>query len=123
MAQPLLLTYNLNADTAAALKRVCDGLRIRCRAVLPWEYALPVGALAGIPVAKVPAASPAPGFGDAMLVICFMLSDQLDGLLAEMRRAGISVPLKAVLTPTNVAWSSAQLHDELVREHEQMTRK
>ena len=122
MAQPTLLTYNLNPEAAAALKRLCDGLNIRCRAVAPSEYALPVGALAGIPVSKAPAAPSGQGFDDAMLVICFMLSDQLDALLAAMRQAGVRVPLKAVLTPTNVAWSSARLRDELAREHEQMNR-
>ena len=123
MAQPLLLTYNLSPDTAAAVKRLCDGLQIRCRAVSPGEFALPVGALAGIPVAKPPSAPPARIFGEAMLVICFMLSDQLDALLAALRQAGVVIPLKAVLTPTNVAWSSARLRDELAREHEQMKRR
>lgn len=122
MAQPLLLTYNLDSITAAALKRACAPLQIRCRAVEPREYGLPVGALAGIPVSAPQADALAQGFADAMLVICFMLSDQLDALLAALRQAGIRVPLKAVLTPTNVAWSSAQLRDELAREHEAMKR-
>ena len=123
MARPTLLTYNLSPQTAAALKRVCEALHIRTRAVLPVEYALPVGALAGIPVSKGPEAPAAQGFSEPMLVICFMLSDQLDTLLAAMRQAGVRVPLKAVLTPTNVAWSSVQLHDALASEHEQMNRR
>lgn len=123
MAQPLLLTYNLNAQTAAALKRLCDGLQIRCRAVQHAEYALPIGALAGIPVARVPAAPSDQSFDDAMLVICFMLSDQLDALLAAMRQAGVRVALKAVLTPSNVVWNSVQLRDALLSEHRTMQGK
>lgn len=123
MARPLLLTYNLNPQTAEALKRLCDGMQIRCRAVQPSEYALPIGVLAGIPVAIAPDAAPAGGFNDAMLVICFMLSDQLDALLPALRQAGLSIPLKAVLTPSNVSWNSIQLHDELAREHALMRRK
>ena len=123
MAQPLLLTYNLNVDASLALKRICDSLQIRCRSVGPGEYGLPVGALAGLPVAKVPEAAPGSGFIDPMLVICFMLSNQLDTLLAALRTAGLQVPLKAVLTPANVTWNSIRLHDELCREHDQMRRR
>ena len=49
MAQPLLLTYNLKPGTAAGLDEICRRLDIRVRAVEPGEYALPIGALAGLP--------------------------------------------------------------------------
>ena len=123
MAEPLLLTYNLSPDAFLALRALCDRLRNRCRTVKPEEYALPIGALAGIPVAAVPAPAPQARFDEAMLVICHMLSDQLDALLEGLRQAGIRVALKAVLTPSNVAWSSIQLHSELAREHAEMRRR
>ena len=123
MVQPLLLTYNLDRVRADGLRALCDRLDIRCRAVLPEEYALPIGALAGIPIAGQAAVAPIEGFDEAMLVICHMLSDQLDALLEGMRASGIRVALKAVLTPANVAWNSRQLHDELAREHAAMRRR
>ena len=119
MAEPLLLTYNLNPHTANRLSALCEGQGIRVRAVGRDEYALPIGALAGIPVAPREPRAQADGFDDEMLVMCHMLSYQLDAFLAGMREAGLPrVALKAVLTPANVTWSSLKLRDELAREHQ-----
>ena len=123
MAEPLLLTYNLNGLTAAGVRGVCEELGIRVREVRREEYALPIGALAGIPMATSGAPS-GQAFDDEMLVMCHMLSDQLDAVLQGMRTRGVPrIALKAVLTPTNVTWSSAQLRDELAREHAAMARQ
>lgn len=119
--QPTLLTYNLNPDTASRLEAVCREQGILLRAVKPFEYALPIGALAGIPVAKGSSGLPTGAFADEMLVMCHMLSHQLDAFLQGMRAGGVPrIPLKAVLTPTNVTWDSLRLHDELAREHAAM---
>ena len=40
--------------------------------------------------------------------------------LDALRRAGIRIALKAVVTETNAGWSSARLHRELAAEHEAM---
>ena len=125
MAQPLLLTYNLKPDTAAGLDMICRRLGIRVRTVGPEEYALPIGTLAGLPMAGTSAdnPTPAPAFDDEMLVMCLMLSDALDAFLKALREAGIRIPLKAVLTPVNVAWNSTALRAELAREHSEMQRR
>ena len=122
MAEPLLLTYNLSPDAFIALHALCGKLGIRCRPVKPEEYALPIGALAGIPVAADASSAAEAGFDDGMLVICHMLSDQLDALLEGLRQGGPRVALKAVLTPSNVAWSAYRLHAELAREHAALRR-
>lgn len=126
MAQPLLLTYNLKSDTAARLDRICRNLGIRVRSVTPGEYALPIGALAGIPVRGTadPVATPTKPFDDEMLVMCHMMSNRLNAFLKAMREEGIPrIDLKAVLTPVNVAWDSTDLHGELTREHGELTRE
>lgn len=124
MAEPMLLTYNLNPHMANRLSALCEAQGIRVRAVRRDEYALPIGALAGIPVAPREPRAQTDGFDDEMLVMCHMLSDQMDGFLRGMRACGIPrIALKAVLTPYNVAWDSRHLRDELAREHEQMQRR
>ena len=125
MAQPLLLTYNLKPGTAAGLDEICRRLDIRVRAVEPGEYALPIGALAGLPVVRTSAEPPTPAatFTDEMLVMGLMMSNELDAFLKALRDAGLRIPLKAVLTPVNVAWNSADLHAELAREHSEMQRR
>ena len=125
MARPLLLTYNLKPGTVAGLDRICQDLGIRVRRVDHNEYALPIGALAGIPVARPSnaEAAAAPPFDDEMLVMCHILSDELDALLKAMREGGVRIGLKAVLTPVNVLWNSTDLHSELAREHASMQRR
>ena len=126
MAKPLLLTYNLKPGTAAGLDKVCRDLGIRVRGVQRDEYALPIGALAGIPVARPSnaEAAAAPPFDDEMLVMCHMMSNELDAFLQAMREAGMPrIGLKAVLTPVNVLWNSTDLHSELAREHASMQRR
>lgn len=126
MAKPLLLTYNLKHDTAAGIGKICRDLGIRVRGVSRDEYALPIGALAGIPVShptnsEVATATP---FDDEMLVMCHMMSNELDAFLQAMREAGIPrIGLKAVLTPINVLWNSTDLHRELALEHAHMKRR
>ena len=123
MARPLVLTYNLDALTAGKLRVLCQKQHIRWRDVRPEEYALPVGALAGIPTAKASPDAPQGGFNDPMLVMCNLLSTQMNAFLQGFRDEGIPrIALKAVLTPTNVTWNSVQLHDELAREHEAVQR-
>lgn len=126
MAQPLLLTYNLKPGTEAGISSICRDLGIRVCAVSPGEYALPIGALAGIPMARAatPDAMSGRPFDDEMLVMCHMMSNELDAFLKAMRGANVPrIALKAVLTPVNVAWNSSDLHRELSREHSEMQRR
>ena len=119
----VILAYNLNPGEEAALEALCRRMDLRCRAVRPEEYALPVGALAGIPVAGT-ATGKTGAFSDPMLVICGLLAPQLDALLQGLREPGMPrAALKAVLTPSNVTWDSVRLHGELAREHAAMRKK
>lgn len=123
MANPLLLAYNLDETTLRQLEALCLKQRIGFCAVPRDQFSLPIGILAGIPVAARPACSPQSGFCEPMLVMCHMLSPQLDAFLAGMRKDGIPrIALKAVMTPSNVAWNAMQLRNELSAEHEAMQR-
>lgn len=123
MAQPILLAYNISPPSAATLAALCERQGIRYRPVTALEYGVPIGALAGIPVGKQGESAPAEGFAEPMLVMCHMLAPQLDAFLSALRGSGLPpIPLKAVLTPFNVAWPARQLRDELAREHEAMQR-
>ena len=123
MANAMVLACNLDIFALGRLKDACAKCGATARIVKPEEYAMPIGALAGIPVRGASQGGAADGFSDPMLVMCGMLSDQLDAFLAALRVAGLRVPLKAVLTPSNVSWSLAALHEELAREHEEIARR
>ena len=46
----------------------------------------------------------------------------LEILLREMKKNGVSIPYKAVVTETNLGWLFHQLYDELAAEHEAMSK-
>lgn len=120
MNAPLVLLYNLDNRNGSRLRLICLKLHIRVRTVAPAELAEPVGALAGL---MEPTGAPAEGapFADEMMVMVHFGGKLLNQFLQEIRAAHLpGVGLKAVLTPTNMEWSSVRLHDELRREHEAM---
>ena len=117
MNTPLLLLYNLNNDKGAKIRRMCLPLGIRARLVAPEEYTLPLGELAEGAASAAPA--PEDPFTDEMLLLVNCPGPLLDRFLQGFRRSKIPpVALKAVLTPTNRAWDSLSLHQELCRERE-----
>ena len=70
--------------------------------------------------------APAPAeevFTEEMLVMHNLTPAQFNGLLDGLRRARATVALKAMVTDTNVAWSSARLHREIAAEHAAMRQK
>ena len=121
MKQPVLLMYNLSGDRARAIAMAAMRLKIRVRRVEPGEYGLPLAVLCGLDAAAGEAESrtqPSP-FEDEMLVMALFPAGMMSAFLQAMRRMGIApVALKAVLTPTNTAWDSARLREELSRERE-----
>ena len=67
--------------------------------------------------AAVPAAPAEPA-----LVLSGFSRQRLDALLAALKRSGVPfIAHKAMLTPTNVSWTFAQLCEELSREHRAVT--
>lgn len=56
-----------------------------------------------------------------MLVLCNFSEARLDALLQGMRRSGIRIALKAMLTESNASWTFLQLYEELLEEHARMT--
>ena len=123
MAGPVLLLYNVGGPAALKIHALCQKLQIRPVDVTAEAFALPLGALAGIPPRQSAPSEPGEPFDEPMLVMANLLSPQFDALLQGLRENGIPrIPLKAVLTPTNLQWNAWQLHDELSREHEAMRR-
>ena len=122
-----------NVKDAARLQKIRFALfklGISGRTVAPEELSPPVGYLCGLDGFSPAEESAAGSFSDEMLVLCGLTGAQLDALLSSCRRGNfikngvqtsrVLIPLKAVVTEDNAAWSSIKLHDELFREHEAM---
>lgn len=119
MKQPVLLCYNLPQESYRKLRLCAMRLKIRVRAVKPWELSEPLESLVATsqPLAQ---ADPCEGaFADEMLVMAYFPAGMGNAFLRLARQSGVlSIPLKAVLTPTNSQWSSLTLHEEISKERE-----
>ncbi|MBR0369022.1 MAG: DUF3783 domain-containing protein [Clostridia bacterium] len=123
MIPPTVLTFNLPPDVHARMRGLAAALGIRVKAVPPESFATPIGAMLGIPAGPADAPAEAGCFSDPMLLMCSLNEAQFNRFLQLLRGPGLPrIPLKAVLTPHNVGWNAFQLHAELSREHEAMTR-
>ena len=119
MKQPVLLMYNLSGERARAISMAAMRLKIRVRRVEPEEYGLPLAILCGLEEASAESARAVQPFEDEMLVMALFPAGMMNAFLQGMRRMGTApVALKAVLTPTNAAWDSVRLREELARERE-----
>ncbi len=120
MKQPVLLCYNLGGEKMQKIRLAAMRLRIRIRPVEKNEYAQTIAALCGLEE-KNDAAYAGAGFEDEMLVMANFPAGMMNTFLSLFRRMGIvPVALKAMLTPTNAAWDSEKLHEEIAGEHQAM---
>ncbi len=122
--------FNLTREKEAALRKICSRQGIKFKVVPPEEFHLPLNVLFGF----VPkgATSPkeegqetkekeAPLFQEEMLLMYQLNGSAMDKFLRSLRQEGVTIPLKAVLTPTNSTWFPQDLLQELQKEHEAMS--
>ena len=58
---------------------------------------------------------------EPFLLMCFFTKKLLDEVLADMKQAGVYIPLKGMLTGTNIGWKLGDLIAEISKEHAYMT--
>ena len=115
MNHPMVLLYNLDNPKGAKIRRMALPLGLRTRLVAPEQYGLTLAALTEGEEPESPWAGE--GFEEEMLLLVNCPGPLLDRFLQGFRRNKIPpVALKAVLTPTNRAWTSLQLREELAKE-------
>ncbi len=113
-----VLLFNINApEKIRQLTILSVRLNFSC-IVVPsdQQYCLISDLLSGTAGARS-----VPAFFDEMIVLEGFGKADLNFLLNEMIRTDTVVPLKAVVTPTNLEWTAAQLHAELRSEHLRMS--
>ena len=119
---PQLLLYNItDPERKKKIKGVLLRLRVRARIIEKEAYVDPIGKAAGMDVSVSNESSvSSDDFNDEMLVFCFFSDSLLNQFLLGLRKAGLQIPLKAILTPSNCSWNSYMLHQEISAEHKQM---
>ena len=119
MSASTVILYGFAGPEGKKIKTLCARMGLRLRQVRPEEAGQPVGAFAGAAAFQETAESvEMPG---EMMVLAGLTDRQIEVFLSGLRTARVARgTLKAVLTPTNRSWTSAQLYQELCREHEAM---
>ena len=115
--RPTILTFNLSEARLAKLRFLCMKLGLAVKAVPAKDCCQPISALCGL--SEPTDAAPAEAFSEEMLVFCHMDNAAVNRLLQTARQLRFApVALKAILTPTNAAWTPAQLCAELKQERD-----
>lgn len=115
IVKPTLLLCNIPAEKMGVLRLLSVRLGLKLTAVPPERQGLTVEALVNGDTAESAVDAP---FAEELLVLCGVGAGAMNLLLAELRRRHVPIALKAVMTPTNAAWTVQQLHAELCRERE-----
>ncbi len=111
--EAVVLMYGLAPEKEAALRALGEKLSVRMVAVPPSRHGCTIGQVMRGEGADRPAS-----LTEEMLVMD-LPGVLLDFFLQGMQQAGVNVPLKAALTPTNVSWTAPALQQELRRERQE----
>lgn len=107
-------------ERAAALKAILVQMGARIKNVPPGAVGQTVGCLLGRKGYDARENPEAPALAKPVLVLDGFTDKRLEILLREMKKHGVSVAYKAIVTETNIGWLFHQLYDELAREHAAM---
>ena len=108
-------------EQTAVLKTILVQMGARIKNVAPEAVGQAVGCLLGRKGFDARENPEAPTLAEPMLVLDGFTDKRLETLLREMKKHGVSVPYKAIVTETNIGWIFHQLYEELAREHEAMS--
>ena len=113
-----VLMYGLSAEKEIVLRELGEKLSLRMIRVPANRHGCTIAQVLRGEGGDRPAKPP---LREEMLVMD-LPGVLLDFFLQGMHRAGIDIPLKAALTPTNVSWTAAALQQELQRERQEFLR-
>ena len=118
--KPTILVYEmLDEGRKKKLRQIGKGLQVQVRYIRPEHYGVPLQQILQFPQEQWKIEADRQALDAEMVVFCGLTDSLLERFLYELRRMG-TVEYKAVLTPTNPAWTGAALFAELEQEHRAM---
>lgn len=122
--KPTILLFNFSDKPRLdKIIRAILPLKIKIKKVDKEDYMQPIGSLIGIKgIDSIEEKYDGPELNDEMLLLSDMTDPQLNQLLQSLRKAGVSINLKAVLTENNKYWNTLQLYEELKLENEALNK-
>lgn len=121
MREAILLFHFTGMDRRNKLMRALLPLRLRIKEIAEEDFGKPIGYLAGNrDIDSLEDAGRKQEVPGEMLVMAGLSGQRIDQVLKAIRKSGISIPYKAVLTASNQNWNAGELYEELKKEHERM---
>lgn len=119
----LVLLYNFSGERLSGVKRSLVPLKAAAKEVDKALYGEKLGYLLGIEGYTASGAS-AENFDEELLVMSGFDRQDIDELIRFLRKYGVGrVALKAIVTNTNIDWSSSELYYAVKADHEEMQKQ
>ena len=120
MPKPEVLLFNIQRDDRCeAIERYLTGHGVTVRHIPPADFGQPIGFLLGLPGYQAAESRSFFTFSDEMLLMRGFDQAMLNDFLSFFSREKVRrIALKAMLTPSNAAWSAAELHRHLSAEQQ-----
>ena len=120
MQQSKLLCFNIKGEALRHLTLAAEATGAEICVVAPADFSQSVGALLGVfPQEKSVCLTP---FREEMLLMSGFDRGKMEAFLDNLKQRGVSIPFKAMVTPTNLFWHCDALLAELKKEREQLER-
>lgn len=121
MREAVLLINFQDKERLTKMKYRLFSMKMRMVQIREEEYLQSIGYLAGMKdMEKSLEKYNGEALGQEMIVFAGLGEGRLNQLLGGMRKSGIRVDYKAILTETNRTWTVPELYKELAAEHESM---
>ncbi len=121
MESKLILAFHVAPQKLGKIRFCAMKMGMRVMDVPLADCGQTLGALCGKAERQTDAAAPENAVGSEMLYFAFSELPLVERFLTTMKQMrGPPVRLKGVMTETNLAWTPAQLYEELTREHQAM---
>ena len=118
MKATVLLINFKDKQKQQTIQRALLPLGVKMKVITQEDFGQPIGYLAGMKkIASVEMSEEKMELEKEMLVFAAIDGDLLQYILQTLRKAGVPVDYKAVLTEHNLTWNCVQLYRELELEH------
>ena len=114
-----ILLFQVPETNAVKIKRFAGTLHIRTSIVMPEDYRQTLGCLAGKSAHKTNELFQGTPPEESLLLFCDLSEKHLNQMLGKIRKEGIEIDYKAVLTPSNQNWNVLWMYGEMEREKKQ----
>lgn len=136
MRETILLVHFTDQEKRKKLTRALLPLGLRMKEVGREDYGKAVGVLAGQKGISQEETEQEEGFSGPepgaegpieqelsgeLLIMAGLSGPRIDQVLRAIRKAGLSLPYKAVLTASNQSWNVWKLFQEIKEEHQRMS--